>query len=300
MSIERALSVIGARHWDEIKGSWVSHMGSIPSKLEPPDPGLEKLRPLQTAELQDRETFADLPGVRANALAEALFLYHKAAHAQLAVARLSGAGMTSWSMFNAYHSAFLNAKAVMALLGVAFPKIQGGDCVLDIFPVPDKRRNNKQWKMKSSYDSILYAKLPGRLDQRYVWQALKRCTAMTMGAWDGMKIVDSMKALNWERVTPPRNKFLYTPAFWPALGDLTDDITDAGWDGLLQGGLDPESTGFLLSLSFEMCQMSGWLFGDIAKDSNLFAKLISPARWPDPAVAENWGASLAFEQRAAA
>lgn len=300
MTIERVLAVVGTRHWDEIKESWVANMGAIPGDLRPPDPGLEKLDPLQRADLQDRQESEDVEGLRGNALAEALFLFHKASHAQLAVARLSDAGMTSWSMFNAYHSAFLNARAVMALLGVAFPKIRGGDSLVDLFPLPDKRRNNKQWKMRGAYDSYLYARLPGKLDQRYVWQALKRCTAVTLGAWDGLPFAENMSALNWEKVTPPRNRFLYNPAFWPGLGDLTVDVEEAGWPVLLKGGLDPESPGFLLTLSLEMSAMSEWLFSDLAKDSNLFAKLIAPARWPSSEAVKTWGAVLAYEQRDAA
>ena len=299
MSIERILSIVGMRHWDELKRSWMAHMSGLPSSVAAPDPGLERLGPLQEATLKDRISTPDIGGLRGNALAEAIYLYHKAAHAQLAVARLSTAGMTAWAMFNAYHSAFLNAKAVMALLGVVFPKVNGKDYLIDIFPVPDKRRSNRQFKMKADYADFVAVGIP-RLDQRYVWQALKRCCSNTMGAWPDVTVVDRIKEIEWERVTPPRNKFLYSPPFWPAVDDLTRDLVDLEWDDLIEAGLDPDSTGFLLTLSLDMFEISRWLFGDLAKDSNLFASQIEGVRWPLADVAGGWGAFAAYQRRAAA
>jgi len=247
----------------------------------------------------ERKPIPDIDGVRSNTLAEAIYLYHKAAHAQLAVARLSTSGMTAWAMFNAYHSAFLNAKAVMALLGVVFPKVQGKDWLLDVFPVPDKRRNNRQFKMKSDYSEIVAVGIP-KLDQRYVWQALVRCCSNTMGAWSNLQALSSIKEINWEKVTPPRNKFLYNPPFWPAIDDLSRDVVDLEWDTLIQAGLDPDATGFLLSLSLDMFEVAKWIFEDFAKDSNLFAMQISGLRWPHDELNRGWGAAAAYQRRSAA
>jgi len=299
MTIERMLSVVGMRHWDEVKRSWMGHMAGLATSVAPPDPGLERLSPLQESVLIDRRPTPDIDGVRSNTLAEAIYLYHKAAHAQLAVARLSTAGMTAWAMFNAYHSAFLNAKAVMALLGVVFPKVQGKDWIIDVFPVPDKRRNNRKFKMKADYSNFVAVSIP-KLDQRYVWQALKRCCANTMGAWPNTPAVALIKDIDWERVTPPRNKFLYNPPYWPAIDDLSHDVVDLEWDDLIQAGLDPESTGFLLSLSLDMFEIARWLFEDFGSDSNLFAAQIRGVRWPSGDIAGEWGASVAYQRRAAA
>lgn len=299
MSIERMLSVVGMRHWDEVKRSWMAHMAGLPTSVAAPDPGLEKLGPLQSAELKEKVPIPDIDGVRSNTLAEAIYLYHKAAHAQLAVARLSTAGMTGWAMFNAYHSAFLNAKAAMALLGVVFPKVRGKDYLIDVFPLPEKRRNNRQFKMKADYSEIVAVGIP-KLDQRYVWQALKRCCSNTMGAWPDVPALGLIKEIDWEKVTPPRNKFLYNSPFWPAVDDLTQDVIELEWDELIQAGLDPDATGFLLSLSLDMFEVSRWLFEDFARDSNLFASQIQGLRWPLAEVAGGWGASVAYQRRAAA
>src|SRR5439155_6373055 len=103
----------------------------------PPEPGLENLAPLQAVPLPDNHgTFPDVEGLRSNALWEAVFLFHKCAHTSLATQRVGGQGMHSWSLFNAYHSAFLGAKGIMALLGIAVPKINGIQLAIDLFPEP--------------------------------------------------------------------------------------------------------------------------------------------------------------------
>lgn len=123
MTPERKWDKIVRRNWEQIRDAWLDHVPTFSSIGAIPDPGLEHLAALLTSnipEIKDAPArFQDMEGMRRNALWEAVFLFHKCSHTHLAAQRLAGRGMHSWCMFNAYHSAYLGAKGIMALLGVA-------------------------------------------------------------------------------------------------------------------------------------------------------------------------------------
>src|SRR5689334_1275353 len=127
----------GKRDWEEMCGSWVENVPIFPSLGSPPDPGLENLPTLLATKVPDNhERFSDVSGLRANSLWEAVFLFHKCAHTQLAAQRIGQQGMHSWSLFNAYHSAYLGARGITTLLGVPMPSLSGIQVALDLFPEP--------------------------------------------------------------------------------------------------------------------------------------------------------------------
>ena len=127
-----------SRRWEDVRNSWVDHIPTFPAIAARPDPGLEQLLPLLSIPITNSPARqSDVPGLRANALWEAVFLFHKCSHTNLAAQRLAFQGMQSWCLFNAYHSAYLGAKGIMALLGVALPKLKGQQVALDLFQGPD-------------------------------------------------------------------------------------------------------------------------------------------------------------------
>src|SRR4051812_11134992 len=118
---------IGRREWNQIRDSWLGYVPRFESVGSRPDPGLDKLPPLLqlTISTQGADRVSDVTGLRTTLLWEAVFLFHKCAHTYLAALRLGHAGMQSWSLFNAYHSAYLGARSLMALLGVGLPNLAG-------------------------------------------------------------------------------------------------------------------------------------------------------------------------------
>ena len=107
MSLKNKLDKIPRRKWDELRDAWIADVPTFPRIGARPDPGLEKLEPLQSLQLPKADgkpiRLGDVPGIRKNALWEAVFLFHKCSHANLAAQRLGEGGMHSWCMFNAYH-----------------------------------------------------------------------------------------------------------------------------------------------------------------------------------------------------
>jgi hypothetical protein len=262
-------NAIGIRSWELIKHSW---MGSLPDFGQRPV-ALTDLQVLQQiAKSGTRSFFADEDGsVRRAVLAEGVFLFQKCAHTHLAAQRLGMKGMHSWAMFNAYHCAYLGARGIMALLGIALPQFESQQFIIDVFPQPTTKKERQrlvagQWEF-STYWLVHFA---GQLfKQEDVWKAFRRVlSASTVSCWSG-NAYEELRLLAKKSdvpVTRPRNAFLYTPTHWP-LGDLLVDATEGEFEDLFGRELDTSESGFLLRLSCEIYGLFESLLSDMAKVS---------------------------------
>src|ERR1700729_3838383 len=100
------------RDWVVIRQEWLAHLPSTMTLCARPDPTLAQIVGLAD-ELRgiDRPTLIEgIPGARRVAFAEAIFLYHKGLHVLRAAQRHATNGMPSWSLFSAYHSAYITAR----------------------------------------------------------------------------------------------------------------------------------------------------------------------------------------------
>lgn len=272
---------IEKRHWSDVKGALLSSVPDFGDRVMRPSPGVENLSTLaHLKDIRDPTVLADAEGLRLNLLAEGVFLFQKCSHAQMAVARLAQLGMTSWALFNAYHSALLGAKASMSLLGVAFPKVAGVQLLLDTFPETRKVSSQSKLRTAPSYSSFRIVRLPSQMDQRFVWEAFQRVIRVTDGAWTSASNVQSIERLDWEAITPPRNAFLYKPQYWTTIDDVDADYVLTDWASMFEAELDTASDGFLIHLSMEVHRAVSWLMSDLAKSSNVFADQLTRARWP--------------------
>ena len=178
------------RDWEHIRESWIDKSPTFSGIGSRPDPGLENLLQLCTLQLpEDHGRFQDVEGIRANALWEAVFLFQKCAHTNLAAQRVGQSGMHSWSLFNAYHSAYLGARGIMALLGVALPRINGTQVAIDLFPEQTTSRRPGMIRKSQKDKLVRRMALPKfeefiivrmrQLDQRFLWQGFRRVLAVT-------------------------------------------------------------------------------------------------------------------------
>lgn len=265
------------RSWNDIRASWLVNMPTFPDLGSPPDPGLENLTPLQSVTLpQHNGRFADVHGLRVNILWEAVFLFHKCAHTSLASQRVGQQGMHSWSLFNAYHSAYLGAKGLMALLGVSLPKIAGNQVAIDLFPEPTTRKRGPI-AVVPEFQEFLIVRLAALVDQRYLWEAFLRVLNMTdTKCWD-MASRQKLLELDFEKITPPRNRFLYRADYWP-LPDLITDGVVSEFDKLFGTELDVDEEGFLLRLCFTVYYLFDQLMRDLANYSSVIKQQVEGSR----------------------
>jgi hypothetical protein len=272
-------NMISARSWDVIRDSSLNHIPVFNYRGAKPEPGLEHLATLQQITLpESRQRFPDVAGLRSNLLSEAVFLFHKCAHTHLAAQRLGTIGMHSWSMFNAYHSAYLGARGVMALLGIALPFLtHGGQLLIDVYPEPESPKGKKQLIAGSwIFDEFLLVRLKGALDQSELWNAFQRLMNVSkVSCWKGRAYEELLTMP--DEITKPRNAFLYKAAFWPG-DDLLVDGNEKDFVSLVGTELSTEQKGFLLRLSCGMYLLFEQLIDDLADASAVIREEIDASR----------------------
>jgi hypothetical protein len=265
------------RSWEDVRNSWLEHIPTFPSVGARPEPGLERLTPLLEIDLPNNyDRHPDVAGLRGNTLWEAVFLFHKCAHTNLAAQRLAQQGMHSWCLFNAYHSAYLGARGMMALLGVALPNLKGNQVAIDLYPEPRKKR--KTITITSpQFEEFLIVRLP-LLEQRFLWEAFQRVLRMSDATCWHMGLRQELLDLAYGDITPPRNRFLYRADFWP-LSDLTSDAAPAHLQDLFGMELDIDDQGFLLRLSFSVYHLFEQLMSDLAVYSAVIKEQLEGSRF---------------------
>jgi hypothetical protein len=254
------------RDWESVRDTWLSHIPVFDKIPSPPDPGLEHLSSLLELTLDKLPArFPDVVGARANNLSEAIYLFHKCSHANLAAQRLAMQGMHSWCLFNAYHSAYLGAKGIMAMLGLAFPMLSGTQVAIDFFPEPEgKTRKGFATTHFDQFRVILFPKI----DQGRLWEGFQRVLRTSQAhCWDA-GLVREILDVNEKAITPPRNSFLYRADYWPC-DDLTSDVSSSAMDSYAECGLDNTNHGFLLRLSFLVYLLFEQLVSDLGNFSSL-------------------------------
>lgn len=267
-----------SRNWETVRDSWIAYVPQFTAIGARPDPGLEHLEPLLQILLdKPNARYPDVSGLRTNNLWEAVFLFHKCSHTSLAAQRIAQQGMHSWCLFNAYHSAYLGAKGIMALLGVALPNLSR-QVALDLCPEPERRKRARPLG-SAAFEEFIIIPLPN-LDQRRVWEAFQRVLNISeVQCWD-TSLRQEILNLDYEQITPPRNRFLYRAHYWP-LEDLASDAPSVNLETLWARELDVSDQGFLLSLSFSVYRLFEQLMGDLAGYSGSIREQFEASRCLD-------------------
>ena len=205
-----------------------------------------------------------------------MFLFHKCAHTNLAAQRIGQQGMHSWSLFNAYHSAYLGGeRGIMALLGVAMPKISGNQIAIDLFPEPQKKKRGPRVAV-TKFQGFVIVRLP-LLEQRFLWEGFQRVLAISQaGCWDA-NLRDKLLDLSFEAISRPRNNYIYKAHFWP-VSDLVTDAKIPDFDILFGSDLDVSEQGFLLRLCFSVYRLFEQLMRDLAGQSAVVAQQLDESR----------------------
>lgn len=288
MALEHKLDKIKKRTWNVVRDAWMEDIPAFTVPGARPDPGLEKLPTLQAVNLPQIDDLPvrilDIEGIRRNALWEAVFLFHKCSHANLAAQRLGEQGMHSWCMFNAYHSAYLGAKGIVELLGVALPSLNGRQVLIDLFPEPSKqpkKTSTAHISVSSRFQEFQIIRLD-RLDQQGLWAVFQRVLRISViDCWNG-NLYKELINIQCKKITSPRNSFLYKAHFWP-LEDLMSDAALEGMQALVGTELDADGKGFLLRLCFSVYHLFEQLIGNLAEYSSVIKEQIDESRCLFPA-----------------
>ena len=279
MSLRPKWQKIKSRSWHTLKGAWLANVPDFPAVGSRPDPGVDQicdLRGLAFPSVPQR--CPDVDGLRRSVLWEAVFLFHKSSHTSLATQRLAEIGMRSWALFNAYHSAYLGAKGIMALLGIVFPKVETKQVVIDVFP--PAMRKSYRGVQTGHFEEFLLIPIRKQLDQRHVWEAFQRVLRMSESrCWDHA-LRDDLLNLSWKQISPPRNHFLYQAPHWPLEDLISDDL--GHWSDFWSSDLDVDNEDFLLQLSFSVYRLFEQLVSDFSKESPIIGEQLRGSRCYSP------------------
>lgn len=283
MSQKHQWDHIRKRSWKDLRDAWMGDIPEFPVPGAPPDPGLEHLSPLLAIKIpkvgDPPVRTPDVDGIRRNALWEAVFLFHKCAHANLAAQRLAQQGMHSWCMFNAYHSAYLGAKGIMGLLGVTLPNLAGRQVAIDLFPEPEKLPKKTAGGLRVSpqfHDFVVIGLKP--IEQSEVWEGFQRVLRITTADCMDMSLSKELMRVPYGKFSPHRNHFLYQAHFWP-LDDLMADAALEGINILFGTELDIEEKGFLLRLSFSVYHQFEQLMTNFGEQSAVIKSQLRESRF---------------------
>ena len=267
---------ISSRNWEDIAAAWVDAAASIPDISQKPDPGLERLPGLLSLDGESPKRHDDVEGLRIQCFWESLYLYSKCDHAMSASQRLASIGMASWSNFNAYHSAYLGARGILGLLGVPLPNLAGRQVFLDLFPAAERKSTKYRGVGPSLVREFLIKNVP-KLDQRAVWACLQRVLRVSKVQVWNVEFAMALDGFEDSEITPPRNHFLYKPAYW-LFDDLLQDLpTDYDWLELSDPIVATDRS-FLLWLCFVVHNLFTALVKDLASQSELINQYLQESR----------------------
>lgn len=256
------------REWSSIRDSMLEHIPGFQTIGARPDPGLETLQPLSSIVLEDTATRnRDVEGLRATFIRESVFLFHKCSHVNFAANRLGEHGMLSWSLFNAYHSAYLGAKGIMTLLGVAFPNINSLQAAIDIYPESDRAQRRGSDIGSPAYTDFIAFRLRGQLEHQHLWEVFQRMLAITKSDCMDENLIREISSVSYAEFGRARNRFLYKSHYWP-LDDICLEYSGSEFLDLPSSELDADDQGFLLRLSFLVYRLYEQLISDLGKRSD--------------------------------
>jgi hypothetical protein len=243
------LQKLRGRDWPAIREAWLSFIPRFPNLGALPDSSSDDLLDVLgfTGPTSNPVRLEQIVGIRSAVLWEAVCLYQKAKHTNVAAKELLNSGLQTWSLFNFYHSAYLAAKGTMYLLGVTVPLVKSKWCILDIFASPENHQNGRRVKHESLTDFIAIP-LSG-LDQHQLWAWFQRLLSSTRSVpWDKEIAREIFLITESRDFVRQRNRLLYRPGFWLADDLLAPLPLDVPWNTPPRQALDPREADFLAGL----------------------------------------------------
>lgn len=267
---ERKVKRILSRDWSELRDWWIDHVPNISPSGSPPSDALAELTSLEArlkaiTKNQVEEVAEDLPGVRAGLLHESLFLLHKSAHVLGSSLVHVEAGMCTWSISNAYQSAFFGIKAVMGFLGVCVLEVENRHFLVDVWGAPHKPRKNLK-------PPIIVLANTRRNEQRHVWAYFQRTLEQTINhesAWS-TQVQSTLVQPEFTDFGRQRNALHYQTSEWP-LADLHQCVANPEFARRVTL-LDDSRPDWTVLIAFLVVNIARGLLADLARSSRILAE----------------------------
>ena len=212
-----AKNQIAGRDWFHIRNVWSASAREFePSMVS----GLSAvLDPIVGPNFRQRPHVSvfNFPGIGVASFHDAATALIKCAYVLRTVGNCLLSGQPTWASVDAYHFSLIACRAVLALLGVHFVRIQSTVCVLDAFPEGDLETVRRKFR-KANPNAVNPTRLIFRdyntlVEQRDMWTILRRALRVTNFADPARKVADSIIDVA-ESLGYIRNEILYGNDHW--------------------------------------------------------------------------------------
>jgi hypothetical protein len=272
MSFEKKLKRVSQRDWAAIKDLWVGYSGHLNGSGQPPpslaDEILSRLIEPKNLPLEGERRF-ETPLLRDALLSEAVFGLHRAAHVLGACEVHVDAGILTWSISNAYHSAFLALDSVLKFLGICIVTVDNVQMVVDVWPEPPSGLSNSQ-RRRYGLGSDTNIVRHDRLDHYHRWHVLQRAINTLKSPPVSRELVNLLCSFGSKSFARQRNELHYLGRWYfddlfaatPTGTFCTADNVDA-----VIAGLSEESQEFSYFLAAALVYFAQQLLAGIAQKS---------------------------------
>jgi HEPN domain len=273
MAFDRKLKRIEKKNWSFISSKWLSFLPLIDQAGSPPIDSLNDNPHLAQSIIglgYDGEKKEDIKQIRPFLFHEGIFLLHKATNVLEASESNFIEGFPTWSLSSGYQSSFFAAKSILAFMGVAFPRISGSDCIIDVWPLPEDL-TSKQKKMGIEPDILVKMIKEHPIQHFHVWKILQRIvntSDINVDLWPNSYIEFIMKI---DDFSFQRNVLHYSNYKW-ILSDIHDRLflkdfaARENFEEELRE-VDENTNDFSILLTYVLISMSYSLLNDIARNA---------------------------------
>lgn len=188
--------------------------------------------------LTPHDHVADLPGRDVNFARDMLITVTKFYHVSHCTDQRLASGALTWSLVDAYHAAFLGARAIAAMYGILTYTVRRRTILIDFRPelgtVDEARKFRREHR---AFDEPIRILRPTKhlLDQGEAWKLLTRLAAITNDIEDERKFASELADLSKAPSNQLRNKLMYDSVYWTWPADFgivspTSEWIEANFD----------------------------------------------------------------------
>lgn len=282
MLITKLTKQLPARYWDQLTSSWLRHLPSVDPPGSPPTPLInnpdivylcEEAKSPKSQTLSSAQ--AAVPGLRDSVCHESIYWLHKSVHSLGAAERKVQNGMLTWSVIDAYLSAYFSMRCLCGILGVVIFDHHNKTYVIDLCRNFGSMRIDKRELEGAFAKNVSVHTIGVRLDHKQCWQIMQRLLRVLRGETWGQDFSQQIIALESTDFAHHRNRLCYYAYEWLE-NDLHSPLfeNDFATQTVEMEHLEfnKETSSFTINLAFTLVRTALIAYWDIAKLGTILDK----------------------------
>ncbi len=275
MPLAKLTKKLRARYWHQLTHSWLRNLPEIDPPGSTPEPLLNnqdleylcsEAKPQGSQNVSSAR--AAVPGLRNSICHESIYWLHKSVHSLGAAERKIQDGVLTWSIIDAYQSAYFSMRSLCGILGVVICDYQYKSYVVDICrDFGSMRRSERELESAFAEEVSVYT-LGVRFDHIQCWQIFQRLLRVLKNETWGKEYSLQIMALDTTDFAHHRNRICYYAHEWLE-EDLHTPILKSDF-ALRAGEIDSlesykATSYFSVSLAYTLARIALSAYWDLAE-----------------------------------